>query len=153
MICVAPASPSREHIPHAPFRANPERPLWFVRTTRSAADWARCESGRRLDAETADLLLDHVFECLAVGEVADGIAYLLDGLGRLCDGDRACWRRFARTRWAIHPISALVWQDDVRAAIAGVADGDRGFAALMSLLGPDFFLGRVRTPAVGRLAR
>lgn len=141
MICAAPPPDHRPRPARAPYRANDERPLWYVRATRSADDWARCDAGRRLDTDTSDLLLDHVFEQVATGEVEDGLACLVDGLAMICDsGERSCWRRFKRDKWSIHPLSALVWQPQIRAVIGRRAGGDRGFAALMSLVGPDFFM-------------
>jgi hypothetical protein len=90
VICVAP--PPRNDLaesPRIPYRRNDARPLWFVRTMRSAADWQRCERGRRLAPETADLLLDHVFEQIAGGCLSDGVACLVDGLDHLARGARA----------------------------------------------------------------
>jgi hypothetical protein len=154
MICVAPPPDSASRPPRAPYRANGERPLWFVRTTRSGEEWARCDAGRRLDVETADLLLDHVFEQLTARATADGLACLVDGLGHLCEtGDRACWRRFAREKWSIHPLSSLLWQTRVRAAAGALPKGGSGFAALMALVGPDFFVAERREAPTRRVAR
>jgi hypothetical protein len=104
-------------------------------------EWSRCDAGRLLNTDTSDLLLDHVFEQISIGEIDDGLACLIDGLAVICDsGERACWRRFKRDKWSIHPVSSLVWQPQLRGVIGERARDNKGFAAFMSLVGPDFFM-------------
>ena len=140
MICVAPTPPPTRAA-RTPHRANKERPLWFVQNTRSNDDWERCDYGRRLDPETADLLLDEVFTQISEGDVAGAVEHLIDGFQHLSmASDRAGWRRFKNRVWAMHPLSLLIWQPEIRACITNHVGSHRGVAALVGLEGPDFLM-------------
>lgn len=124
-----------------PHRPNSERPLWFVQNTRSSDEWERCDFGRRLDTDTADLLLDHVFERLSDGDITGGVACLIEGFEHLAlSTDRASWRRFKRSVWSIHPLSLLIWQPEIRACVGAEASANHGIAALIGLEGPEFLM-------------